>query len=147
MDWFNYIGLIMFVLIMVPNIVYAYKCKAPDNEGIPNPIIIIENVGRYGSLLFLIFNIPYTYFSFFFPEGLTVYIVVNSILVVAYIALYILLWKKQGLTKALLLSIIPSVIFLFSGIMVRSILLIVFSLLFTFGHIYISVRNAAKKEG
>ena len=39
-------------------------------------------------------------------------------------------------------SIIPSVIFLFSGIMSRSILLIIASVLFTPTHILISYKNA-----
>ena len=45
------------------------------------------------------------------------------------------------MTKALLLSIIPSGIFVFSGVIIVSIPLLVFSALFAVTHILISVKN------
>ena len=51
-------------------------------------------------------------------------------------------WKKNSMFRALALSIIPSVLFLFSGIMSRSLLLIAASILFAPSHILISYRNA-----
>ena len=55
-------------------------------------------------------------------------------------------WKKNGVFKALALSILPSVVFLFSGIMSRSILLTVAALLFAPAHILISYQNAKTYE-
>ena len=146
MSWFNYIGLIIFVLIMIPNIIYSFTHKYPDNNNIPKIVTIIENVGRYGCMIFLIFNIPYTWFSFFLANGLLVYIIVNSILVASYIILFEVFWNKDHLTKALFLSIIPSIIFLFSGIMVVSIPLIITAVVFAIGHIYISIKNSLNVE-
>ena len=57
-------------IIMIPNIVYAVKHK--DNasaNGINKAIIIAEQIGRYGCFVFMIFNIPYTYFNFWFEYG------------------------------------------------------------------------------
>ena len=117
------------------------KHKNPDDKNIAKSIVVIENIGRYGSMIFLVFNIPYTWFNFFLPNGLYIYIIVNSILVILYAFLFLLFWNKSGLLKSLFLSIIPSVIFLFLGIMIISIPLIIMSLLFAFGHIYISIKN------
>jgi len=52
------------------------------------------------------------------------------------------IFKYDTVFKALALSIIPSIIFVFSGIMSRSFLLIVSSLLFVPSHILISYKNA-----
>ena len=51
-------------------------------------------------------------------------------------------WKKNGVFKASALAIFPSVVFLFSGIMSRSILLTVAALLLAPAHIRISYQNA-----
>ena len=142
MGWFNYVGLIIIVLIMVPNVVYALKHRSQGNNNVPTYVVVLENLGRYASMFFLVFNIPNTWFSFFVPTGMLFYILVNSVLVVTYIALFIAFWNKTGMAKALWLSILPSLVFLYSGAMIVSIPLMISSLLFAFTHVYISIRNA-----
>ena len=56
--------------------------------------------------------------------------------------IWIICFRKNTIFKVLALSIIPSVIFMFSGIMSRSALLVVASLLFAPAHILISYKNA-----
>lgn len=85
MSWFNYIGLIIIIIIMILNIIYMNKHKNPDDKNIAKSIVVIENIGRYGSMIFLVFNIPYTWFNFFLPYGLYIYIIVNSVLVILYV--------------------------------------------------------------
>ena len=89
----------------------------------------------------MIFNIPYTYFNFWFDHALIVYLTVNGALCLAYLAFWLICWNKSGKLKALSLSIIPSVIFLFSGIVVANIPLIAFAILFGVNHILLSYRN------
>lgn len=141
MDLFNYYGLGIMALIMLPNIIYAVKHKDLASPYKNKSMTAIEQIGRYGSFVFMIFNIPYTYYDFWFIDGKTVYIIMNAIAVVAYCAIWIILWNKSNLTKALLLSIIPSAIFVFSGILIASIPLLVFSALFAIAHIFISVKS------
>jgi len=141
MDWFNYIGLMIVVAMLVPNVIYALKHKFPENNEIPRYMPIAENLGRYGAMAFMVFNIPYTWSSYFIDQTLLAYIIVNAALVVAYIALFFVFWNKKGIVKALLLSLLPSVIFIFSGIMVLSVPLMMFALIFAPTHIYISVRT------
>lgn len=58
MNWFNYYGLIIMVLIMVPNIVYAIKHKNDNCESYNNKLtILFEQIGRYGCFVFMILNI------------------------------------------------------------------------------------------
>lgn len=87
------------------------------------------------------FNIPYTYFGLFYENALIVYAVVNFTLTFAYLLLFYLMRNKPGMVRSVLLSVIPSVIFIFSGITLRSIPLIVCSAGFSVTHVLISVMN------
>lgn len=147
MSWFNYYGLIFIAIILIPNIVFAIKNKNGYQNRYQNKAAqILEQISRYACLVLMIFNVPYTCIGFYFSFAEIVYIIVNSIFVLAYCVVWIALWKKTGIVKALLLSIIPSLIFLFSGIMIASIPLTVFAVIFAVTHIFISVKNAIPTE-
>lgn len=143
MSWFNYYGLIIMAVIMIPNILYAVKRKNNETDIYKNKAVIIaEQIGRYGCFFFMIFNIPYMYFNFWFNHSLAVYLSVNGTLCLLYLIFWIILWNKTGKLKALSLSIIPSCIFLFSGIAFLNIPLIVFAIIFAVNHILISYKNS-----
>lgn len=147
MNWFNYYGLIFVALIMIPNVVYGITHKGDAINNYKNKIaIILEQIGRYACMLFMIFNIPYTWTGFYFLFGEVIYLIINTLLVATYCIIWIITWKRTGVVKALLLSIIPSMIFIFSGIMIVSIPLILFSVIFATTHILISVKNATAEE-
>ena len=129
-------------LIMIPNIIFAIKNKNNIQNQYQNKLVeVMEQIGRYGCMIFMIFNIPFTYFNFWFDFALIVYLSVNGTLCFVYIVFWMICWNKNNLFKALSLSIVPSVIFLFSGILLASIPLIVFSVLFSISHILISYKN------
>ena len=143
MEWINIYGLVIIALIMIPNIFYAVKCKDKIENKYKNKLLeIFEQIGRYGTMAFMIFNIPGTSYGCFSYRAFLAYLIVNFALVAIYIIIWMICWKKNNLFKALALSIIPSVIFIFSGIMHRSILLLAFSLIFAPTHILISYKNA-----
>lgn len=143
MEWLNIYGLATVALIMIPNIIYAVKCKDGFQNKWKNRLVeILEQVGRYGAMAFMVFNIPGTSYGCFSYRAFLAYLIVNFTLVAIYIIIWIVCWKKNNLFRALALSIIPSVIFIFSGIMHRSILLFAFSLIFAPTHILISYKNA-----
>ena len=143
MGWFNYYGLAIMAIIMIPNIVYAAKNKGAVTSAYQNKAAeIFEQIGRYACMVLMIFNIPYAYFNFWFEHALIVYLAVNGGLCLAYLIFWVVCWKKNGLLKALSLSIIPSCIFLFSGVMLAYIPLIFFAIVFAVCHILISCKNA-----
>ncbi|MDE6302689.1 MAG: hypothetical protein K2M36_03775 [Clostridia bacterium] len=147
MGWFNYYGLIAVVLIMIPNIVFAIKCKGDISNPYKNKAAYaLEQVGRYGCMAFMIFNTPYTYFNSWFAHALIVYLAVNGVLAAMYCVLWAVFWNKSGRAKALALSIIPSVIFLFSGVVFANIPLIAFAVIFAVCHILISYKNAEMEQ-
>ena len=143
MEWFNVFGLIFIVVIMIPNIVFSIKCK----DGFANKwnnkcVELIEQIGRFGCFGFMIINIPGTWFGWWSDEAFALYLIVDVVLVMLYYAIWIICFKRNSIFRALSLSIIPSILFLFSGIMCRSVLLIIASVLFAASHILISYKNA-----
>ena len=143
MGWFNYYGLAIMAVIMLPNIVYAVKHKDDAANTYNNKsVVIAEQVGRYGCFVLMIFNIPYTYFNFWFSYALTVYLSVNGGLCLAYLIFWIICWNKNGKLKALSLSIISSCVFIFSGVVLANIPLLAFAAVFAVTHIFISYKNA-----
>ena len=143
MEWINVFGTVFIVIIMIPNITYALKCKNGfENKWNNKAVEIVEQIGRFGCFGFMIINIPGTWFGWWSDEAFAIYLVIDIFLIVLYCLIWIICFRKNSVFKALALSVIPSVIFLFSGIMSRSVLLIVSSLLFAPAHILISIKNS-----
>lgn len=142
MTWFNYYGLAVMAVIMIPNIIYAVKHKNGENKYSNKAVEILEQIGRYGCFTFMIFNIPYTYFNFWFDYAFIVYLSVNSGLCLSYLIFWVICWNRNDKLKALTLSVIPSCVFLFSGIVLAYIPLIAFSVIFAICHIFISCKNS-----
>ena len=145
MEWINIFGAVFIVIIMVPNIIFALKCRDGfENKWNNKGVEIVEQIGRFGCFGFMVINIPGTWFGWWSNEAFALYLIVNSILIILYCLIWTICFRKNTVFKALALSIIPSVIFMFSGIMSRSVLLIVASLLFAPTHILISYKNAKR---
>ena len=143
MEWFNVFGLVFIVVIMIPNIVFAVRCKDGfENSWNNKAVEIIEQIGRVGCFGFMVFNVPGTWLGWWSDEAFALYLIIDALLIALYCAIWIICWKKNSVFRSLALSIIPSVIFLFSGFMSRSILLIITSILFAPSHILISYKNA-----
>ena len=146
MDWFNIFGLIFIVIIMIPNIIYAIKCKDGFINKWSNKMVeLLEQIGRFGCFGFMIINIPGTWFGWWSDEVFAVYLMVDVILVLLYCIIWAVCFKKNTIFRALALSVLPSVIFFFSGIMSRSVLLMISAVIFTPCHILISYKNAEEK--
>ena len=143
MGWFNYYGLVAVAIILIPNIISAIVDKSAfENKFNNKAMLVLEQIGRYGCIAFMVFNIPYTYFDFWFDNALLVYLIANGILLVLYILGWIVFRKRQNTAKALWLSVTPTVLFLFSGIILLSVPLICFGVIFGIAHITISYKNS-----
>ena len=143
MEWLNVFGLVMAAVIMIPNILFAMKCKDGFvNKWNNKSVETVEQIGRFGCFGFMIINIPGTWFGWWSDEAFAVYLVIDAVLVTLYCVIWAVCFRKSSVFRALALSIIPSVLFLFSGIMSRSILLTIAAVLFAPSHILISYQNA-----
>lgn len=136
-------GLAFIAVIMIPNVIFALKCRDGFDNRWHNPIVeTLEQIGRFGCLGLMIVNIPGTCFGWWSDEAFALYLAVDAVLVILYCAIWMMLFRRNCMFRALALSIIPSVLFLFSGIMSRSVLLTIAAVLFAPCHIMISYQNA-----
>lgn len=117
MEWLNVFGLVMVAVIMIPNILFAMKCKDGFvNKWNNKSVETVEQIGRFGCFGFMIINIPGTWFGWWSDEAFAVYLVVDAVLVTLYCVIWAVCFRKSSVFRALALSIIPSVLFLFSGL-------------------------------
>lgn len=137
----NIYGLIIMSIVMIPNIIYAIKEKNFESKYHNKAVEIIEQIGRFGSMGLMIFNIPLLEFGYWFINGKTVYVVLTGVLAVLYCFVWFLYFRKSTLEKAMSLAIIPTIIFLSSGIIQGKVLLIITAILFGIGHIIITYNN------
>ena len=142
MCFVNVFGLIIFIVIMIPNGLFFIFNKNGFYNNYKNKLVeLFEQIGRYCCFGLMIFNIPYLYKGFWLKEGQTIYLIVNGLFVFLYLLFWIIYWKKDGIIKAILLSVLPSCIFIFSGVMEMYIPLIISSIVFSVCHIRISYMN------
>lgn len=147
MEWLNLFGLGFMVLILVPNIIFAVRCRDGfQNLYYKRPVLALEQISRYGCFVTMSINIPKTVFGFASDEAFALYLIVDSLLVLVYLAVWLFMWKKNGLLRTVLLSLLPSAVFLFSALMSRSLLLGAFSVVFLPCHLIVGWQNTRKSE-
>lgn len=144
MKWFNIFGLIFIAVIMIPNIIFGLTYKGGFENKFNNKYLeLAEQIGRFGCFGFMIINIPGTCLGWQSDGAFTLYLIVDALLTAVYCIIWAVCFKKSSIFRAIALSVIPSVMFLFSGIIIRSYLLIIAAVIFAPCHIIISYKNAA----
>ena len=138
-DWFNMFGLIIVVLMLLPNIIYAIKYRGEENRCTNKVMNVLEQIGRYGSMLLMIVCI-----DFGFPSvgNFLIYLFGNGALLLAYWCIWILFFIKRRMWKSMALAVIPTMIFLLSGITLVYVPLMISSIVFGVAHCYVTYQNA-----
>lgn len=135
MDWFNPFGTLFVVLLLLPNIAYAVFPKRQAGEWRHCRLLeVLEQVGRYGCMLLMVVSAGPI------PPG-AVYLALGGCLLGLYWFGWIVFWKENSLRRALVLSILPTLLFLESGMLTGSWPLVGLALVFGVCHIGISVKN------
>ena len=140
--WINLFGGIFVILMLIPNIVYAIKNKDEENLCTNKVMNIIEQIGRYACIVLMWFPLLVWKFGFSTATEMCIYMISNIVLLAAYWILFAIYMKKKKMGLALSLAIIPSCIFLFSGILLKHWLLVGFASLFAIGHTFVTYINA-----
>ena len=139
--WINFFGLIIVVLLLIPNIIYAIKHRGEKQAPVSKAALILEQVGRYCCMLLMVFNIGLLKFGFGSIIGLLIYLFGNASLLLGYWICWVSYFKKPTKEIAMLLSIIPVIVFLLSGLALRHWLLVIAAVIFEAAHIYITNKN------
>ena len=148
MGWLNLTGLIFVVLLLIPNIVYAIRFRGEENQCKIRSLNVLEQIGRYCSMFFMVFDIGIAEFGFSSLAAFFVYLFGNSILLLLYWITWLIFMNRQESWSRMTLAILPALLFLLSGITLGYILLIISALIFGVGHIGVTLKNtAARKAG
>lgn len=146
--WLNLTSFIIVTLMMIPNIIFALRNRHTENKCTCKPLLILEQIGRYGSMAMMIFPLFVWEFGFKSPEELVIWLFLLSAMLVAYFVLWAVYFRRPSLPAALWLAILPSAIFILRGALQRHWLLTVSGILFAIGHIYITwLNNKPEMEG
>ena len=105
--WINIFGVIFTVIIIIPNNLYTIKIKDGFENKWNNKLIeIIEQLGRFGCLKFMIINIPGTWFGWWSDEAFAIYLIVNIILITLFDNFIKLLFCKWVVSDILLQAVL-----------------------------------------
>lgn len=139
LSWINIFGLVFVILLLIPNIVYAVKVKNQENKCKNKFMIILEQIGRYGCMFLMVFNVGI--FEFRSIYAFLAYLFGNTLIMVLYWIFWILYFCKQTYIRQIMLAVLPTCMFLLSGIALLHYFLIIFAVIFGIGHIYVTNEN------
>lgn len=127
--------------MLIPNIIFAIK--NPNLENKCNNLImnITEQIGRYLSMILMVIPILVWKFSFNSVFNMVFYVIVTSVLLLLYLLVWFFYFKSQSKNKAILLALLPTMIFIISGVLLKHYLLIISGIFFGIGHIFVTLEN------
>lgn len=149
-NWINLGNLASVVCLIVINIVAVRKGVSENFCSKYTVINIFEQIGRYGSMVLMIFPFFTKGWKFGFMSVIEMLIWVCA--TVLLLVIYGLLWMKKsagGVGILYGLAIVPVILFLLNGILLRHFTLVVASLIFGVFHCAIvreNLSNIAHKE-
>ncbi len=144
-SWINIFSIIMIVIIMIPNIMYAIKNRGSRSPLYENKAIrIAEQIGRYASMFFMIFNIGFYELGFPSVEAFIIYAIGNFVLLIMYLIFWIPYYRNKTRWNGMALAIIPVCIFLLSGLTLRHYLLVISACIFGIAHLVITYQTHEK---
>lgn len=147
--WISVFGLIIVVLLLLPNIIYAVSHKRTGHKGGNRVLRILEQAGCYASVFLMIFNIGilgagFSSFGTFLLCGAG-----NIVLLLAYWLVWMLYFIRPAFWKSMLLAVLPAAVFVLSAVTMRHWLLLLSGLVFGITHCwitYISQRRADEER-
>ena len=146
--WINGFGLLLVLLILLPNIVYALRLrKQPKNaqpaESVSRTLTILEQIGRFGCMLCSVFDFGFGPFGYPSVAAFLAAGIGCPLLLLLYWLFWALYFHGETRFRARMLAILPSLLFFLFGLTLLHPLLLGFSLLFAICHIRITWLNTA----
>ena len=144
-NWINIFGLIFVILLLIPNIIYALWLKQDNRKSVnhcSNKFMnVLEQTGWYGCMVLMVFSIGMREFGFASVTAFLIYLFGNSLIMIVYWTVWMLYFVKPAQGKQIALVILPTALFLLSGMTLHYVLLTVFSLLFGVARFYVAWQN------
>ncbi len=136
--YINIYGLAVVVLLLLPNIFWKLGGGSGDSGG-SRALGVAEQVGRYGCMFFMLANWP-VQSAWSSNESFAFWLIAAAALVAAYWLCWLLRPRWRAATP--LLAIVPSVLFVFCGVMMNNLPLVLCALFFAGAHITLTIRGS-----
>ena len=140
-DWINIFGLVFVILLLIPNIIYAFKFRSQKNKCNNKFMNVLEQIGRYASMFLMVFNIGIAEFGFSSAGAFLLYGFGNAFLMLVYWIVWMLYFYRQDFRKMMLLAVIPVCMFILNGVTLGHVLLIISGVIFGIGHISVTLHE------
>lgn len=144
--WINVFGAAIVLLMMIPNIIYAIRNRGGKNQCTNRLMNVLEQIGRYACIILMWLPLLVRKFAFLSVFEMILYLIGNGCLLAAYWIIFACYLKKKTGKRALALAVLPTCIFLLSGLLLRHWLLAAAALLFGVGHIYVTRKNVSESD-
>lgn len=144
--WFNTYGLVFLILLLIPNIVYAFKIRDVKNKCTAKWAFIMEQIGRYGSMFFMVFTVGSLTQGWASVQEFFLYIIGSAALLLLYWIVWLLYFIERKVWKSMALAVLPTLLFVLGSVSMRNILAIVCAAAFGIGHIYVTYQNVRSAE-
>lgn len=133
--WINLFGAGIVMLMMIPNVIYGAKqTQSRSEQEIPKYLSICEQIGRYGCIILMWLPLFVWKFGFERTEELLIYLIANGLLLLVYDLFWAAYARERTLARAMALAVIPTVVFLLSGVLLKHWTLVIFAALFGAAH-------------
>ena len=139
--WINLAGAVIVGILMIPNILYALRNRGEKNKCENRIMNLTEQAGRYMCILFMWFPLFTGKFGFHSVQAMLLYLAGNGLLLAGYLLVWGLYFHKKTDARAMALAVIPTALFLWSGVLLRHWILVISALLFGVGHIFVTRQN------
>lgn len=140
-NFINFLGIAIVVIMLIPNIFYAVRFRKMENKCVNRVMNVIEQIGRYASFFLMFLPLGIWEFGFQNVASFLFYLYGNALLLLAYLLVWIFYFRRQSMPKALALAILPTCIFFLSGVTLQHWLLVISSVIFGTGHLYVTYQN------
>ncbi len=142
--WINLFNLAILIIMLIPNMLFAGKIR--QEEGIERNTIlrISEYVSRIACMIFMFFPISVGEFGFKNPIYFELYLLSNVLLLTIDLVVWNIFRKKPTFREALILAVVPSLIFFITGLLLQHWLLVISAGAFFLAHAmntYTDFRN------
>jgi hypothetical protein len=139
--WINVFGAVIVILMLIPNIIYAIRNRDEKNKCTNRLMNVIEQIGRYACIILMWMPLLVWKFGFSSVFEMILYLIGNGCLLAAYWISFACYLKRKTRKRAFALAVLPTCIFLLSGLLLHHWLLVASALLFGVGHIYVTQKN------
>ena len=140
---FNFypINMALLFVLLAPSVFYeAGKQKKREDKEAETPesnktLLLLEKTGRWGVMVF--FSVKYEAEK---HDGLLSYLI-PCVFLLLYLLVWLILWKKPSRMRCILLSLLPSLMFLSSAVIDSNYILLLFTLMFAPSHMLVSLKD------